>query len=199
VSGYEASAWFGVGAPRNTPVEIIDLLNRQINAALKEPKITARLAELGGGSPKGDCQPLFGECFAGDTRDSAQRRAVSSRHCAGLDSPRYPDCTGWRMDAGPSLRHSPPGRIDRASLHQAPSLVRTSRNSTVGDAVRFDPYHLGSGLYATSLMTFVASPRWRYRPQVRASGLWNQRHVDETYEPLFLEYFKGMIERREKV
>jgi tripartite-type tricarboxylate transporter receptor subunit TctC len=55
VSGYEASAWFGVGAPRNTPVEIIDLLNRQINAALKEPKITARLAELGGtvliGSP----------------------------------------------------------------------------------------------------------------------------------------------------
>ena len=55
MSGYEASAWFGVGAPRNTPVEIIDLLNRQINAALKEPKITARLAELGGtvliGSP----------------------------------------------------------------------------------------------------------------------------------------------------
>jgi tripartite-type tricarboxylate transporter receptor subunit TctC len=55
VSGYEASAWFGVGAPRNTPVEIIDLLNRQINAALKEPKITARLTELGGtvliGSP----------------------------------------------------------------------------------------------------------------------------------------------------
>jgi tripartite-type tricarboxylate transporter receptor subunit TctC len=53
--GYEASAWFGVGAPRNTRTEIIDFLNSQINAALNEPKTVARLTELGGtvliGSP----------------------------------------------------------------------------------------------------------------------------------------------------
>ena len=53
--GYEATAWFGVGAPRNTPVEIIDKLNRDINACLADPKLQARIADLGGiaitGSP----------------------------------------------------------------------------------------------------------------------------------------------------
>src|SRR5260221_11412035 len=57
VQGYEASAWYGIGAPRNTPAEIVDTLNREINAGLTEPKIKARLVELGGtlsaGSPAG--------------------------------------------------------------------------------------------------------------------------------------------------
>src|SRR6266851_1598397 len=55
VPGYEASAWYGIGAPRNTPAEIVDTLNREINAGLADPKIKARLVELGGtlsaGSP----------------------------------------------------------------------------------------------------------------------------------------------------
>ena len=55
VPDYEASVWFGVGAPKATPVEIIDKLNTEINAALADPKIKARLADLGGsvlvGSP----------------------------------------------------------------------------------------------------------------------------------------------------
>jgi tripartite-type tricarboxylate transporter receptor subunit TctC len=46
--GFEASGWNGVGAPRNTPAEIIDKLNRETNAALADPKLKARLAELGG-------------------------------------------------------------------------------------------------------------------------------------------------------
>jgi tripartite-type tricarboxylate transporter receptor subunit TctC len=53
--GYEASAWFGVGAPKNTPSQIIDKLNEAINAGLVDPKFKARLADLGGtvlaGSP----------------------------------------------------------------------------------------------------------------------------------------------------
>jgi tripartite-type tricarboxylate transporter receptor subunit TctC len=48
VPGYEATGWNGIGAPRNTPTEIIDLLNREINAALSEPRMQARLAGLGG-------------------------------------------------------------------------------------------------------------------------------------------------------
>ena len=48
VPGYEASVWFGVGAPKNTPAEIIDKLNKEINAGLADPKIKARLADLGG-------------------------------------------------------------------------------------------------------------------------------------------------------
>jgi tripartite-type tricarboxylate transporter receptor subunit TctC len=47
VPGYEAGTWYGVGAPRNTPAAIVDKLNREINAALANPKVKARLAELG--------------------------------------------------------------------------------------------------------------------------------------------------------
>jgi tripartite tricarboxylate transporter family receptor len=48
VPGYEASTWSGVGAPKATPAEIIDKLNKEINAGLADPKLKARLAELGG-------------------------------------------------------------------------------------------------------------------------------------------------------
>jgi len=46
--GFETSAWGGIGAPKGTPAEIIDQLNRQTNAALADPKFKARLADLGG-------------------------------------------------------------------------------------------------------------------------------------------------------
>jgi tripartite-type tricarboxylate transporter receptor subunit TctC len=53
--GYEASGWQGVGAPKNTPAEIIDKLNKEISVGLTDPKINARIADLGGlvlaGSP----------------------------------------------------------------------------------------------------------------------------------------------------
>jgi tripartite-type tricarboxylate transporter receptor subunit TctC len=48
VPGFETSAWAGIGAPKGTPAEIIDTLNREINAALADPTIQARVAELGG-------------------------------------------------------------------------------------------------------------------------------------------------------
>jgi tripartite-type tricarboxylate transporter receptor subunit TctC len=47
VPGYEASSWFGVGAPKITPTEIVDKLNKEINSGLADPKLRARLAELG--------------------------------------------------------------------------------------------------------------------------------------------------------
>jgi tripartite-type tricarboxylate transporter receptor subunit TctC len=66
VPGYEASQWFGVGAPKNTPSQIIDKLNEAINAGLADPKIKARLADLGGtafvGSPA-----EFGKLIADDS------------------------------------------------------------------------------------------------------------------------------------
>ena len=46
--GYEASQWFGIGAPKNTPADSVDKLNTEINAGLADPKIKARLADLGG-------------------------------------------------------------------------------------------------------------------------------------------------------
>ncbi|HVU41630.1 MAG TPA: tripartite tricarboxylate transporter substrate binding protein [Xanthobacteraceae bacterium] len=66
VAGYEASSWQGVGAPRKTPAAIIDKLNKEINAVIAEPKIKARLADLGGtilsGSPA-----EFGKFIADET------------------------------------------------------------------------------------------------------------------------------------
>jgi tripartite-type tricarboxylate transporter receptor subunit TctC len=64
VPGFEASSWYGIGAPRNTPTEIIDRLNKEINAAIADPKMKARLADLGGtvlpGSPS-DFRMLIAE------------------------------------------------------------------------------------------------------------------------------------------
>jgi tripartite-type tricarboxylate transporter receptor subunit TctC len=48
VPGYEASQWYGVGAPKNIPVEIVEKLNKEINAGLANPKLKAQLADLGG-------------------------------------------------------------------------------------------------------------------------------------------------------
>ena len=48
VPGYESSAFYGIGAPKGTPAEIVDMLNREINAGLADPKLSARLADLGG-------------------------------------------------------------------------------------------------------------------------------------------------------
>ena len=66
LTGYEASAWYGVGAPKNTPTEIVDKLNREINLSLGDPKIMARFAELGftalAGSPAD-----FGKLVAEET------------------------------------------------------------------------------------------------------------------------------------
>jgi tripartite-type tricarboxylate transporter receptor subunit TctC len=66
VPGYEASAWFGMGAPKGTPAEVIDKLNKEINAALQDGKIKARLSELGGilipGTPAD-----FGKVIADET------------------------------------------------------------------------------------------------------------------------------------
>jgi len=66
VPGYEASIWFGIGAPNNTPTEILDKLNNEINAAVADPNMKARLADLGGtilaGSPAD-----FGKFIADET------------------------------------------------------------------------------------------------------------------------------------
>jgi tripartite-type tricarboxylate transporter receptor subunit TctC len=47
VPGYEATGWYGIGAPKNTPAEIVDKLNEATNGGLADPKLKARLADLG--------------------------------------------------------------------------------------------------------------------------------------------------------
>jgi tripartite-type tricarboxylate transporter receptor subunit TctC len=64
--GYEASFWFGVGAPKATPAEIVDKLNKEVNAALDDPKMKARLADLGG-TPVPGSPAQFGKLIAEET------------------------------------------------------------------------------------------------------------------------------------
>ena len=71
VPGYEASDWYGIGAPKNTPADIVEKLNKEINAGLADPKLKARLADLG-------CVPLsddpadFGKLIAEETEKWAK-------------------------------------------------------------------------------------------------------------------------------
>jgi tripartite-type tricarboxylate transporter receptor subunit TctC len=71
VPGYEASNWYGIGAPRNTPTEIVEKLNKEINAGLADAKMKERLADLGGavlpGSPA-----EFGKLIAEETEKWAK-------------------------------------------------------------------------------------------------------------------------------
>ena len=66
VPGYEFSFWTGIGAPRNTPIEIVDKLNQEINAALADPNMQTRLAELGSTALPGSSGD-FGKLIAEET------------------------------------------------------------------------------------------------------------------------------------
>jgi tripartite-type tricarboxylate transporter receptor subunit TctC len=69
--GFEASTWLGVGAPKKTPAEIIDKLNKKINAALGDPKMKTRLAELGGTALSGSPAD-FGKLVGAETEKWAK-------------------------------------------------------------------------------------------------------------------------------
>lgn len=71
VPGYEAVSFFGIGAPKNTPAEIVDKLNKEINAALADPKIKARVADIGG-VIQGGTPAEFGKHIAGETEKWAK-------------------------------------------------------------------------------------------------------------------------------
>jgi tripartite-type tricarboxylate transporter receptor subunit TctC len=66
VPGYEASQWYGLAGPKNLPLDVIDRLNKEVNAAIAEPGMKARLAELGG-APLQSTPADFGALIVGET------------------------------------------------------------------------------------------------------------------------------------
>jgi tripartite-type tricarboxylate transporter receptor subunit TctC len=74
--GFEASVFYGIGAPRNTPPEIVERLNKEINAGLVDPDLKARLTDLGGAELPGSPAD-FGKLIA--TKLKSGRRSSSSR------------------------------------------------------------------------------------------------------------------------
>jgi tripartite-type tricarboxylate transporter receptor subunit TctC len=71
VEGYEASAWFGIGVPAGTPREVIDKLNKAVNEGLNDPKLRARLADLGG-TPLTGTPEAFGALMKAETEKWAK-------------------------------------------------------------------------------------------------------------------------------
>jgi tripartite-type tricarboxylate transporter receptor subunit TctC len=72
VPGYESSAWYGIGAPRDTPAKIVEKLNKDINAGHADPNMKARLVDLG--SPALAGSPAdFGKLIAERNREVGQR------------------------------------------------------------------------------------------------------------------------------
>jgi len=64
--GYQAASFYGIGAPRNTPAEIVEVLNKAVNAGLVDPKLNARLADLGN-VPLAGPPAAFGKLIADET------------------------------------------------------------------------------------------------------------------------------------
>jgi tripartite-type tricarboxylate transporter receptor subunit TctC len=64
--GYEAASFYGIGAPRNTPAEVVEVLNKAVNAGLADPKLNSRLADLGS-VPLPGAPARFGKLIADET------------------------------------------------------------------------------------------------------------------------------------
>src|SRR5262249_12721257 len=71
VAGYEVSSWYGIGAPRNTPAEIVDSLNKAVNAGLADPKVKKQLDDQGGIEMAGTPAD-FGKLIADETEKWAK-------------------------------------------------------------------------------------------------------------------------------
>ena len=92
VPGYEASTWQGIGAPRGTPAEIVDRLNREINAGLADPKIRARLADTRCGAIRGLARGLR-QVHGGRNREVGQGGQVRG-HQGGMSRDSRPSLPG---------------------------------------------------------------------------------------------------------
>jgi tripartite-type tricarboxylate transporter receptor subunit TctC len=71
VPGYETSSWFGIGAPRDTPTDIVERLNKEVSAGLADPKLKDRIIDLGG-SPLVLSPAEFGKFIADETKKWAK-------------------------------------------------------------------------------------------------------------------------------
>jgi len=89
VPGYEASAWYGVGVPKGTPDDIIDKLNKEINAILAEPKAKARLADLGASLLAGSSAD-FGKLVADETEKWGPSSQAGRGRAARYNRPAFP-------------------------------------------------------------------------------------------------------------
>src|SRR5262249_3422712 len=105
--GYEASAWYGIAAPAGTPVDIVETLNRELNAAFTDPRMKARIAELGG-TPLPGSPADFAKLLADETEKGAKVVKLSGAKADWAFTPRSNPAGSAR-----TRRRTPPGRARR--------------------------------------------------------------------------------------
>jgi tripartite-type tricarboxylate transporter receptor subunit TctC len=113
VSGYEVSAWYGMGAPTGTPPEAIDKINKEINAGLADTKLKARIADFGG-TPFALSPAKFGKFIAEECYGAA-----SSERLQPLIEPFAPDrvdCAAYTLAIGPEVYVSPNETADPTTV-----------------------------------------------------------------------------------
>ena len=124
VPGYEASSWFGLGAPKGTPAEIVERLNLEINAGLADAQVKARLANVGGTGIPGHPRRFPQDHHRRD-REVGRRR------------PRSQDQGGVRLPALSSIECFARGEAN-ADLHRAGKLHRPRRARSEGNSQEAD-------------------------------------------------------------
>jgi tripartite-type tricarboxylate transporter receptor subunit TctC len=132
VPGYEASTWFGVGAPRNTPAEIIDKLNREINAALADADLKARIADLGS-VPIPMSPSDFGKfkCALARLSQTSAPLRHSSAHCSMLNRlPIFESAECRSSSSGLELRTQSSRRSSSRTLISSPNLLPRAKSSS---------------------------------------------------------------------
>src|SRR5262249_7499019 len=105
VPGYESSGWYGVAAPKNTPAEIVDKLNKEINAALADPKLKARLVDIGGTTLAGP-PPDFRKLIADENQKGG--KVVRAAHIKAEGSATFHnlpirECSNDRLGSKPAV------------------------------------------------------------------------------------------------
>jgi hypothetical protein len=174
IKDFEASQWYGVGAPRNTPVEIIDKLNKEINASLSDPKIKARLADLGG-SPLASSPAEFAKLIAEDAdkwgkliRAANVRPEYVSLHNFNNVSFRACCCAASSF-LGSAVGRQNPTRVRRLVCLLPPGADMVRENRLLPKVrLRLPPLHAGQGLALRSLLPI--------RPRVRADDSAPRAH-----------------------
>jgi tripartite-type tricarboxylate transporter receptor subunit TctC len=126
VAGYEFSFWTGMDAPKNTPVEIIAKLNEGINAALADPKIKARLADLGG-TPFPGSAGDFGKFIAAETEKWG--KVIRAANIKPGVSPQYscPYTAGQTWGSRPAMH-----RRSSSARSEARMIARTQAETRCG-------------------------------------------------------------------
>ena len=137
VPGYDAAGWYGVGAPKSTPADIVDKFNREVNAGLADTKLKARLADVGV-EPTPMTPAEFGKLIADDTEKWGKVIQAANIKAEYLRSPQTLEACAWLESAARWHLHFVPSIADTCSAARACAPYQPQNGRTAG-TLRLEP------------------------------------------------------------